>query len=187
MSCNNINPQYLNAARNAAAARAFQFGFKYHLSAADREDIEQEILLALLERAAKFDPARGAVGTYTGVVSESCARDSLDRLMKDRGRLIFCDGLRVAANDEEPAGFQDSVVPMWSEPRDEHAQSMALMDFETASAVMTKDQFALFEILGEHNDLPDACTASGISTATFYRRVRDLKMHLRMFGFRAAA
>ena len=36
-------------------------------------------------------------------------------------------------------------------------------------------------------DLPGASKASGVSRATFYRRVIELQMHLRMFGFRSAS
>ena len=40
---------------------------------------------------------------------------------------------------------------------------------------------------GRIAELPDACKVSGVSCATFYRRVADLQLHLRMFGFRSAA
>lgn len=45
----------------------------------------------------------------------------------------------------------------------------------------------MFALLEVHQSLPTACKASGVSTATFYRRVADLQMHLRMFGFKSAA
>ena len=52
---------------------------------------------------------------------------------------------------------------------------------------MTMEQRDLLELLRVHLDLPSAVIASGMTSATFYRRVADLQMHLRMFGFRTAA
>ena len=76
---------------------------------------------------------------------------------------------------------------MWADDRDLFADSMALRDLETALACMNDDQATLFSLLETHQDLATACKAAGVSSATFYRRVHDLQMHLRMFGFRSAA
>jgi hypothetical protein len=110
--------------------------------------------------------------------------------MKDRQRLSFGSS-QTAANDpdfNEPGeGDHENVVPIWADDRDLFADSMALRDLETAVAFMSDDQTALFDILKANDDLPSACKASCMSSATFYRRVQDLQMHLRMFGFRSAA
>jgi len=52
---------------------------------------------------------------------------------------------------------------------------------------MSDEQRSLFDLLAAHQDVPAAAKASGMSSATFYRRVDDLRMHLRMFGIRPAA
>jgi hypothetical protein len=52
---------------------------------------------------------------------------------------------------------------------------------------MSEEQVELFSLLASHQDLPMASKACGMSTATFYRRVAELQMHLRMFGIRTAA
>jgi predicted DNA-binding transcriptional regulator AlpA len=52
---------------------------------------------------------------------------------------------------------------------------------------MSDEQRSLYELLALHQDLPAAARVSGMSSATFYRRVADLEMHLRMFGFKTAA
>lgn len=181
---------YLNSALNAAATRTYRMAARFGLPTADREDIQQELMLDMLERADQFDPAKGSAGTFTGVVSEHRATELLDRLIKDRTRLSFGPGVQ-AANDPE---FQDrvdedgdSITPMWADDRDLFADSMALRDLETALACMNDDQATLFSLLETHQDLATACKAAGVSSATFYRRVHDLQMHLRMFGFRSAA
>jgi hypothetical protein len=52
---------------------------------------------------------------------------------------------------------------------------------------MNDEQLDFFDLLDAHLDLSSACKASGVSSATFYRRVNEMQMHLRMFGFRLAA
>jgi DNA-directed RNA polymerase specialized sigma24 family protein len=184
------NDQYFTATINAAKTRTYRAAATARLSQADREDLYQELVLDLLERASHFDPNKASAGTFTGMVSEHRTADFLNALKKDRSRLTFSSG-EEAANDAEapvePDPFGDNAVPLWTEDRDLFSDSAALRDLETAIAYMSDDQVALFDLLESHQDLPSACKASDISTATFYRRVSDLQMHLRMFGFRAAA
>jgi len=185
-----VDAQYFAAARNAAATRTYRMATRFGLPTADREDFQQELMLDMLERAGQFDPAKGSAGTFTGLVSEHRATELLDRLMKDRRRLCFGSGA-PAANDSEfherDDNGGDNVVPMWADDRDLFADSMALRDLETALTYMNGEQVALFDLLESHQELSAACKASGMSSATFYRRVHDLQMHLRMFGFRSAA
>jgi hypothetical protein len=95
----------------------------------------------------------------------------------------------VAANDDaEGAGavLEDGgVIPLWSVDDDLFSQSMALRDLEKAVHCMNDEQRALFEHLLSHEDMASACRAYAGSTATFYRRVSDLKMHMRMFGLKS--
>jgi DNA-directed RNA polymerase specialized sigma24 family protein len=184
------DPDYVQAALNAAAARTYRAAVNFQLSAADREDLHHELILDLLERADRFDPEKGSAGTFTGLVAENGTNDFLNGLRKDRARLSFASDTE-AANDPDinidAVATNDSVVPLWAEDRDLFCDSAALRDLETAIAYMSEVQVALFDLLECHQDLPSACKASGISSATFYRRVADLQMHLRMFGFRTAA
>ncbi|MCW2311473.1 sigma factor [Rhodoferax antarcticus] len=185
-----INDPYFNSVKNAAATRTYRLAARFGLPTAEREDIQQELILDMLERAHQFDPAKGSAGTFTGMVSEHRATELLDRLMKDRKRLTFGSGA-CAANDPDFDEFDesanDNVVPMWTDDRDLFADSMALRDLQKALAYMNDDQVTLFNVLAVTQDTPEACKASGMSTATFYRRVHELQMHLRMFGFRATA
>ena len=185
-----VNEEFFDAVKNAAATRTYRLAVRFRLPSADREDIQQELILDMLERADQYDPSKGSAGTFTGLVSKHRATELLDRVMKDRSRLSFGAG-EQAANDAEfqdpERNDNDNVVPMWADDRDLFADSMVLMDLQKALAYMNDEQVALFELLEAHQDLPSACKACGVSSATFYRRVSDLQMHLRMFGFRSAA
>lgn len=183
------NDPYFEAAINAAKTRAYRAAVSAGLTPADREDLYQEILLDLLERAAQYDPSRGSPGTFTGMVSEHRTADFLTALKKDRGRLgVFSD--HGAANDDDVTSTTDpfeSAVPMWADDIDLFSDTAAMHDLAMALDFMTDEQAGLLLLLEAHQDLPSAAKASGLSSATFYRRVADLQMHLRMFGIKTAA
>jgi RNA polymerase sigma-70 factor (ECF subfamily) len=192
MNKNIVDQHYLESAMNAAATRTYRLAARHGLSSAEREDIEQSILLELLERYPQYDPAKGSMNTFTGLVSEHRAVELLDQLMKQRIRMTVFEP-RDAANDPDfyasvgdgTAG--DNVVPLWADDRDLFRDSETLHDIQAALACMNQDQQDLFNLIDKHHDIPTAAKASGMSSATFYRRVDDLRMHLRMFGIRPAA
>lgn len=192
MNKNIVDQHYLESAMNAAATRTYRLAARHGLSSAEREDIEQSILLELLERYPQYDPAKGSMNTFTGLVSEHRAVELLDQLMKQRIRMTVFEP-RDAANDPDFYAYVgggttgDNVVPLWADDRDLFRDSEALHDIQAALACMSQDQQDFFNLIDKHHDIPSAAKASGMSSATFYRRVDDLRMHLRMFGIRPAA
>jgi DNA-directed RNA polymerase specialized sigma24 family protein len=193
MNSPSIDPVYLASAMNAAETRTARIASRLGLSTADRDDVFQEILLDLVQRAPLYDPSRASVNTFTGILSEHKAIEVMDALVKGRMRQPAAR-LRDAANDpvfsESADGgvqFADNVVPMWAEDSDLFAATETLRDLETALSYMSSEQRSMFDLLEIHMDLPSAAKASGMSSARFYRCVADLQMHLRMFGIRTAA
>ena len=192
MNKNIVDQHYLESAMNAAATRTYRLAARHGLSSAEREDIEQSILLELLERYPQYDPAKGSMNTFTGLVSEHRAVELLDQLMRQRIRMTVFEP-RDAANDPDfyasvgDGTTGDNVVPLWADDRDLFSDSETLHDIQAALACMNQDQQDLFNLIDKHHDIPTAAKASGMSSATFYRRVDDLRMHLRMFGIRPAA
>jgi predicted DNA-binding transcriptional regulator AlpA len=80
-----------------------------------------------------------------------------------------------------------NVVLMWADDADLFSDSDTVRDLETALSYLSEEQASMYALLETHQNLPAACKASGVSAATFYRRVSELQMHLRMFGFKSAA
>lgn len=181
---------YVKAAIDAATTRAYQAATRFGLSTADREDLHQELMLDLLRRAGQFDPNKSSAGTFTGLLSQHRASEFLHRLTKDRSRLSFCS--RIAANEGDSDDLDawvdtDSVVPLWGEVTNGFDQIHAARNLDQALSRMDDEQRALFALLVEHQDVPSACEVSGVASATFYRRLAELRLHLRMFGLKAAA
>lgn len=192
------NDPYFEAAVNAARVRTHQLAARHGLSPAEREDFQQELMLDLLEHRHQFDPAKGSPGTFTGMVSKHRAVELLDGLIKQRMRYTDFDTaskMMGAANDPEMDSFKaksaedciDAINFKRDPDHDFCTDGMALHDLQAAIAFMSGQQSALLDLLTEHSDIASACAASGLSTASFYRRVHELRMHLRMFGLREVA
>lgn len=205
------NATYYCAAINAAKTRTYRAAVSARLSPSEREDLYQEILLDLLQRQAQFNPEKGSPGTFTGLVSEHRTAEFLKARKTDRERLTFASGedvdtleivnisrLHLGRDQSQDAANDDDVTPIsssevhyksqWFDGDDDlFSNSNTLHDLETALAHMSDEQAGLFCLLTSNQDLPAASKVSGMSSATFYRRVADLQMHLRMFGIRTAA
>ena len=189
-----ISPaDYVSSAMTAAGVRTASLKRAFYLSDSQAEDVLQCIILGLLERQDAFDVSKGCVNTFTGTVSANIAADIANNLSRERKRIEFQAQFREAEND--PYFFEqrgttylgENVVPIWGDDRDLFRDGETLHDIYAALACMSQDQRDLFNLIDKHHDVSGAAKAAGISTATFYRRVDDLRMHLRMFGIRPAA
>ena len=192
------NDPYFEAAVNAARVRTHQLAARHGLSPAEREDLQQELMLDLLEHRHQFDPAKSSPGTFTGMVSKHRAVELLDGLIKQR--MLYTDfdtasKMMGAANDPEMGSSKaksaedciDAINFKRDPDHDFFTDGMAMHDLRAAIAFMNGQQSALLDLLTDHSDIASACAASGLSTASFYRRVHELRMHLRMFGLREVA
>jgi DNA-directed RNA polymerase specialized sigma24 family protein len=184
----NYEPAYVQAALAAARFRSQNCAIHFHLSQADRDDLYQTILLDALERSSRFDPAKGSASTFAGRVALNAANDFLNDLKRVRDYFIAAD--QLAANDPDfDLGTDpfDGGHALWADDNDGFFEAEALCDLQSACSFMTEAQQGFLNQLAVHADLPSACRATGYSTPTFYRRVTELRLHLRMFGFAAAA
>ncbi len=185
------NDPYFDAAVKAARVRTNQLAARHGLSPAEREDIQQELILDLLEHRNQFDPNKGSAGTFTGMVSKHRSVELLDTLIKQRIREAVIDlETKVTEDGSRLGGTNDYLDAMHfnrNPDQDFFTDGMALHDLQSAIKFMNSDQSELLDLICTHPDLVSACEASGISTASFYRRVNDLRMHLRMFGLRDVA
>jgi DNA-directed RNA polymerase specialized sigma24 family protein len=205
------NDPFFSAAVNAAKTRAFRAAVTAGLSSSERDDLIQDILFDIYRRKDQYDPTRGAPGTFTGLVSTHTTADFLNARKADRQKMVFAESEDIdttavvamdraihgftmslpAANDDSMEGHDapraEGMSSCWDDDSDLFSDSNAHHDVVTALAYMSDEQRGLFDLLAAHQDVPAAAKASGMSSATFYRRVDDLRMHLRMFGIRPAA
>lgn len=163
----------LEVALAIAEAQAARCARMLHLSRADRDDLRQDMLVALLERQAQFDPARGGWGAFVAVVARSAAADHLRVRLRQRIAVVPLD------LDLCPAGASATQ-------RDCASPELGL-DMQSIAAVLPVPQGHLLCLLVAAGDVATAQRVDGRSTTAFYRAVADLRCWLRAWGLRPPA
>src|SRR5436190_10627086 len=79
-----LDQRELRTLMGAAAYHSRRVARTIGLGDAEREDVEQDILLALLERRRFFDPARGAWTSFADRVSRQAAQGLADEIVTYR-------------------------------------------------------------------------------------------------------
>lgn len=155
----------------AARYHAQRVARRSGLSPADRDDLAQDILLAIVEAHRRFDPARGAWSTFIATLAR---RVLVDRCRRPRAPdLVSLDTPCIAALVAQVAApCADVDLAM--------ALAIAMRDLPKAPQGLLNDIIA-------HRDLGAARDSRTASTATFYRELHDLRLWLRALGVRPSA
>ena len=174
-----IDAMTLRTMMAAAAYQARRVARTLKLSPAEREDVEQEILLVLLERRRFFDPARGPWTPFAHRIARQAAQSVADALVAARKiSAVSLDQPWDAALDRGRLAdaIADDAVP--SEP--DILYNMLFMGF---LATLPPDlRCAADAALAADGDLADAQRALGLSTSEFYRRLREVRYRLFSIG-----
>lgn len=178
---NAIDARTLRIMMASAAYHARKVARTMRLSKVDREDVEQEILLVLLERRRFFDAARGAWSSFADRVARQAAQGVADQIGAER---------RIHGNSlDRPAGNEKTITlgevmearqRIGPDVERELQLPLILADF----VAELPDQLALVARLSllEDGDLAQAQRRSGLSTSEFYRRLREIRYRLICLG-----
>lgn len=178
---NAIDARTLRIMMASAAYHARKVARTMRLSKADREDVEQEILLVLLERRRFFDAARGAWSSFADRVARQAAQGVADQIGAER---------RIHGNSlDRPAGNEKTITlgevmearqRIGPDVERELQLPLILADFVGE----LPDQLALVARLSllEDGDIAQAQRRSGLSTSEFYRRLREIRYRLICLG-----
>ena len=161
----------LRAALAAARCHAARFARQRRLTREDREDLAQDILVAILEASPRFDVTRASWATYIAVLAR--------RAVIDRARQPAPPAC-VSLDSPAGADLRDALVAPQADP------DMAVA-FGRAAADLPAQPQALLHRIITHRDVIAARDASTSSPATFYRELRDLRCWLRALGVRPPA
>jgi DNA-directed RNA polymerase specialized sigma24 family protein len=161
----------------AAAYHTRRVARTMRLSEADRENVEQDILLALIERRRFFDPARGAWSSFADRIARQAAQGVADK--------IGAEFRMWGGSTDQPAGSVRTTTlgelieaQQWIGPDVEPTLQLPLLlaDF---IAVLPEDLALVARLsLFEDGDLPAAQRRSGLSTSEFYRRLREIRYRM---------
>lgn len=163
----------LRVALATATIQAARAARRQHLHRADRDDLRQDILVALLERRAQFDPARAAWSTFAGVVARTVVADQGRARQRQR---VTCLPLDL---DQFPTGA--------SATQQDCADADLTLDLQRVAAELPLQPGALLRLLAAMGDVAAAQRADARSSTAFYRAVADLRCWLRASGMRPAA
>lgn len=178
---NAIDARMLRIMMASAAYHARKVARTMRLSKVDREDVEQEILLVLLERRRFFDAARGAWSSFADRVARQAAQGVADQIGAER---------RIHGNSlDRPAGNEKTITlgevmeaRQRISPNVERELQLPLVLADFVAEL--PDQLALVARLSllEDGDLAQAQRRSGLSTSEFYRRLREIRYRLICLG-----
>ncbi|GIW56165.1 MAG: hypothetical protein KatS3mg082_2569 [Nitrospiraceae bacterium] len=134
----------------------------------DREDLEQEMLLRLLQSLHLFDPDKAHQNVFiTTVIERAVAMILRERLAKKR------NGAAVQSLDQATDSAGESAEPV--DPHRSHEQQVDLAtDLAEVLAKLPHDLRALAERL-KHQSLSQVARDLGVSRSTLQRQVQRLR------------
>lgn len=156
----------VQTALRAAACHAARFARRRGLSRADREDLSQDILVAIIAAQPHFDPARGAWSTFLAVLARRAVADHSRRPRPPE--LLSLDSLDAAA-----------LAEWLVAPQPDQDVALALIHADQILPVASQQ---LLHRIATHHDVATARRAGSASTAAFYRDLHDLRCWLRALG-----
>lgn len=163
--------QALGAALAAARREARRGIRRLGLGRADREDLQQDILVVLIERCRYYDPERSTWAAYAGLVARHVIADRA-RALRETPQPEF-EALDI---DAFPAGASVTQI-------DEDDATLAL-DLARVAAELPEAPQGLLHLLMTTGDVALAQHCSTLSTSGFYRALADLRCWLRASGLR---
>jgi DNA-directed RNA polymerase specialized sigma24 family protein len=170
------DPRMLRVMMAAAAYHARKVARTMRLSDVDREDVEQDILLVLLERRRFFDPARGAWSSFADRVARQAAQGVADAIGGDRR--LYSGSLDQRAGDGGSTTLGELIADRLQGPDTEQTLQLSLTLARFVAEL--PDELALVARLSllEDGDLAESQRRSGLSTSEFYRRLREVRYRL---------
>ena len=166
-----------------AAARIVR---RFSLPAADCDDLRQDLLVELLVRLHRFDPGRGTLGAFVGIIIQHHAARIAARLRRNRARF-------ATISADEPIGGGDGLTLLDTCAEDDGY--LAWMGSTTSSITVLEDRLSMNRALNTlsptHIRLcAELVTGSaggeeGPSRATTYRHLHEVRLQLLAAGIGA--
>lgn len=188
----NLSPDDLRVLHHEADAAAHRVGRRCRLPGDQIADIRQDLLLDLLKRLTAFDPSRGTLGAFAGVVARNEATRLIAGIMAERhaaGGAILSLDAPLGAGSESSLGdllSQETSLSAWlGQPADAFEAVERRIDVERALGALPRRDAALAARLAFAS--ADRLARDGLAArASLYRRIRDLRFALAAAGLQAA-
>jgi len=178
------NPQADEYVARLVRIKARQLVGRYGFTESDREDIEQELKLDLLERLPDYDPDRGSLeGFVSGVVDHKISRFLEKRSAAKRNPDRVAYSLNDAIADEQ-GGLVERAAAMPDETLPRGRQQDLVLDLADALSELPPDLRRLCCQLREKG-VTEIARQEGVSRKTVYERIKRIREKLRERGLDA--
>jgi DNA-directed RNA polymerase specialized sigma24 family protein len=168
-----IDDRQLRVMMAAAAYHARRVARTMRLGEAEREDVEQDIVVALLERRRFFDPSRGAWSSFANRVARQAAQGVADQIGADRrGCAASLDAL---TDDEQTPAMRDAIEAQFvSAPNLDLPLSVA----QFVNGLSQELAHVARLVLLAEGEVAEAQRRSGLANSEFFRRLREIRVQL---------
>ena len=164
---------HLPLMQTAVGVHASRIARDLNLPACERADICQDLLLEMLPRFDRFDPGRASAATFINVLAHHAAHAVRGRY---RRRTILRESVPLGA-ERDGADFVDVTA-------DVSAHELR-RQMQHAVATLPSSLRALVHLLRDQR-MSEVRRRSGLGHATFYRRLRDVRLHFLAEGLEPA-
>jgi hypothetical protein len=191
--CFRLSPSDLQTILDEAAAAARRLSRQMRIPHDDVADIRPELLVDLIARLPAFDPKRGTMGAFAGMVMANRATRLAHKAHQHR-RMFGVSPFSLDERLPESAGLtRGDVVPesdgyeaVLGQRTDRFAESDRRLHLETALTILSDEDKQLCACLSQTTI--DELTARGRGARTsLYRRVGRIRLELMAAGVSAKA
>ena len=158
----------------AAGVHAHRIVRDLNLPACERADVCQDLLLEMFPRFSRFDPSVAAASTFVDVLARHAAHAVRNRYRRRAAHFrrsvpldLECDDANLSTTSNDVAGLE------------------LAMEVQRAVSTLPRPLRSLVDLLMDGR-LSEARHASGLSYATFYRRLRAIRLHFLSAGLHPA-
>ena len=184
-----ISPSDLQILQHESELAARHLIRRLRLPYSELADLRQDLLLDLIARLPGFDPKRGSLGAFVGTVAKHKSAGIARRIHHEH-QLFGAEPISI--DDPDRCGLRETVPDdaglgsLLGGVCDAHSSMDLARDVIRSVSVLPaalRDLCALLQ-----SEIPTAaCRKSGLSRATFYRRLREIRLSFLVSGLRTVA
>jgi RNA polymerase sigma-70 factor (ECF subfamily) len=164
---------HLPLMQTAVCVHASRIARDLNLPACERADIRQDLLLEMVPRFERFDPGRASAATFIDVLVRHAAHAVRDRY---RRRALLRESIPLDA-ERDGADFVEVATDV--------AAHELKRQVQYAVATLPSSLRALVDLVTDER-MSELRRRSGFGHATFYRRLRDIRLHFLAEGLEPA-
>jgi|SRR5579884_50316 len=175
-----------------ADAQARRLTCRLRLPRAELDDIRQDLLVDLIARLPAFDPERGSLGAFAGLVLRNYATRIAAKIRREREAF---GAVPVSLDEEEPGrdggtrgeltAEEDGLSAWLGQPVDAFATVERRLDTERGLGALERRDGALCAALA-HTTVESLAAQGRGSRSSLYRRLKDIRLVLMAHGLEAA-